>query len=145
MPSSTRRGLWPLALLVAVATIVFPLAKIFGSLYVLMPLRRGRGLPGAAQVYRWVETLRPWAMMEVFLLGVIVAYVKLTDFATIDLGPAVFAFSALIVIVTARRCGHRTARDLERLGAAQRPSGGGALGRQTRSRGLPFLPLPGLH
>jgi len=96
-----KRGLWPLSVVVALATICFPLVKILGSLYVLLPLRRGRVLPGAAGVFRAVETLRPWAMMEVFLLGVIVAYVKLVDFATLDLGPALFAFAGLIVIVTA--------------------------------------------
>lgn len=96
-----KRGLWPLALLVALATIVFPLIKILGNLYVQFPLRRGRVFPGAAKVFRAVEMLRPWAMMEVFLLGVIVAYVKLVDFATIDLGPALYAFAGLIVIVTA--------------------------------------------
>lgn len=96
-----QRGLWPLAVVVAMATIVFPLIKILGSLYVLLPLRSGRVLPFSTKVFRTVEALRPWAMMEVFLLGVIVAYVKLVDFASIDLGPALFAFAALIIIVTA--------------------------------------------
>ena len=96
-----KRGLWPLALLVALVTLVVPFTKIFGTLYVLLPLLRGRALPYAARVFRAVEAFRPWAMMEVFLLGVIVAYVKLVDFASIDLGPALFAFAALIVIITA--------------------------------------------
>jgi paraquat-inducible protein A len=46
-----------------------------------------------------VSALRPWAMSEVYLLGVFVAYVKLSDLATIELGPALFAFIALMVFM----------------------------------------------
>jgi paraquat-inducible protein A len=54
-----------------------------------------------AAVFRWVETIHPWAMMEVFLLGVIVAYVKLADLATIELGVALFAFIGVIILMIA--------------------------------------------
>jgi len=120
-----ERGLWPLALLVALVTLVVPFAKIFGTLYVLLPLRRGRVLPYAARVFRAVEAFGPWAMMEVFLLGVIVAYVKLVDFASIDLGPALFAFSALIVIVTAGDAAIEPREVWNALGPASRRNGSG--------------------
>ena len=56
---------------------------------------------GVAQVFRFTELLRPWAMMEVYLLGVIVAYVKLSDLARLELGIALFAFVGLIVVMIA--------------------------------------------
>jgi paraquat-inducible protein A len=94
-------GMWPLAALVLGATIVVPLAKMLATTYVLLPLRLGRRVWGLARVFRAVEIMHPWAMMEVFLLGVIVAYVKLSDLAKLELGVALFAFVALILIMIA--------------------------------------------
>jgi paraquat-inducible protein A len=50
-------------------------------------------------VFRASEIMHPWAMMEVFLLGVIVAYVKLSDLAKLELGVAMMAFVALILVM----------------------------------------------
>jgi paraquat-inducible protein A len=94
-------GMWPLAALVLGATILVPLAKLLATVYVLLPLRLGRRIWGLAQVFRAVEVMHPWAMMEVFLLGVIVAYVKLSDLAHLELGIALFAFIALILVMIA--------------------------------------------
>jgi paraquat-inducible protein A len=92
-------GLWPLAALVFATSILFPLLKILGTLYVLAPLRFGYRLPGAVTVFRTIETIHPWAMMEVYLLGVFVAYVNLIDLGQIELGVAVYSFTALIVVM----------------------------------------------
>jgi uncharacterized paraquat-inducible protein A len=46
-------------------------------------------------------TTRPWAMMEVYMLGLLVAISKLSQMATITMGIAFWAFVALIVISTA--------------------------------------------
>ncbi len=96
-----RDGMWPLALLVLGVTVLVPLAKLLGSLYVLLPLRLGRRIPGIAGTFRATEIMQPWAMLEVFLLGVIVAYVKLADFATLELGTALVAFIGLILTIAA--------------------------------------------
>jgi len=73
--------------------------KILGTLYVLIPLKFNRKIWRAQEVFRLVGALTPWAMMEVFMLGVIVAYAKLIDLATIVLGISLFSFAALIVVV----------------------------------------------
>lgn len=95
------QGLWPVAALVFLITIAIPAAKLLGSLWVLLPLHRGRLPVDGARVFRLVETLHPWAMTEVYLLGLLVAYVKLADIADVELGPALFAFVALIVVMIA--------------------------------------------
>ena len=59
------------------------------------------GRPGWSAGFRWVERLQPWAMMEVYLLGVIVAYVKLQDLATVHLGVALYAFVGTIILLAA--------------------------------------------
>jgi len=95
------QGLWPLAVLVLAVTIVIPLAKLLGTLAVLIPVRYGLRVRGLGRLFRIVEIMHPWAMMEVFMLGVLVAYVKLTDLAILELGPALFAFTALIFVLAA--------------------------------------------
>jgi len=95
------QGLWPLAVLVLACTIVIPLAGILGTLAVLIPVRYGLRVRGLGHLFRIVEIMRPWAMMEVFMLGVLVAYVKLTDLATLEIGPALVAFTALIFVLAA--------------------------------------------
>ena len=74
-----EQGMWPLAVLVLLTATLVPLAWLLSTAYVLLPLWLGRVPWGVAQVFRFTELLRPWAMMEVYLLGVIVAYVKLSD------------------------------------------------------------------
>ncbi len=94
-------GMWPLGVLVFAAAILMPLLKLLTLLYVLLPAHFGRSTWGMATLFRWISTIHPWAMMEVFLLGVIVAYVKLTDLATIELGVALFAFAGVIILMAA--------------------------------------------
>jgi paraquat-inducible protein A len=52
-------------------------------------------------VFRWLRRMHPWSMVEVYLLGVFVAYVKLVDLATIELGLAFFSLCALMVVMVA--------------------------------------------
>jgi paraquat-inducible protein A len=96
-----EQGVWPLAILVLLVATIVPLMKLLASVYVLLPLHLGRRPAYGAQVFRLVEICRPWSMMEVYLLGLIVAYVKLSDFATLELDIAVFAFVVLIVLMIA--------------------------------------------
>src|SRR5262249_49472470 len=74
-------GLWPLAVLIMVTTVLVPLMKLGGTSYVLLPRRAHYSQRHARVVFRWIEKSHPWAMIEVYLLGVFVAYVKLTDIA----------------------------------------------------------------
>ena len=124
-------GMWPLAIAVALAGMVIPLAKIVGMLAILLPLHLGLRPPWIVAGFRWVERLQPWAMMEVYLLGVIVAYVKLQDLATIHLGVAIYRLRRHHPPPGRRRRALRPARDL----APPRPAGGpGLLEAEARHR-----------
>ena len=70
-------------------------------LAILVPLQLGLRPPWIVAGFRWVERLQPWAMMEVYLLGVIVAFVKLQDLATVHLGIALYAFVGTIILLAA--------------------------------------------
>ncbi len=88
-----------LAALVFFVLFLAPTAELLGTLYVVLPLARGRGpYRHAAWAYRMVSRLRRWAMAEVFLLGLIVAYVKLSDLATLEPGPSLAALVGFILV-----------------------------------------------
>ena len=89
----------PLSIAVAAFVIVLPVARLGLIVWALGPLSINRtSLPGAARALRWSETLKPWAMAEIFMVGVAVALVKLADLATLSMGPAFWSFTAIVVI-----------------------------------------------
>ncbi|MFO1112886.1 MAG: paraquat-inducible protein A [Rhodospirillales bacterium] len=95
------QGMWEVSLAVIGFVFVAPLVKIITGLLVVGPLAYGRGFPRAEMLYRLFDRLHPWAMTEIFLLGVLVAYTKLVDLATVILGTSFYAFIALIVVMIA--------------------------------------------
>ena len=97
-----RQDLRLLAALVFCTCVLVPAAQLAGLLTILLPLRLGRRPPpGAARILRLVQAAAPWGMMEVFMLGILVALVKLGHMATIVPGVSVFSFAALIVVMAA--------------------------------------------
>ena len=90
----------PLSVATALLIVVIPLVRATALGYTLLPLRlRGRPAPAAAAAFRAACRLRPWAMAEVFLIGVIVALVKIGGIATVTLGPAFWAMAGLVLVV----------------------------------------------
>ena len=94
-----RHGLWPLAIAVAFTTALAPLGKFAGTLYVLVGLRMKAPPPNLRGIFLISRKLGTWAMLEVLLLGVFVAYTKLGDLVTIEIGPAVYALGILTVVI----------------------------------------------
>lgn len=89
----------PLSLALALLIVLLPAARLAALLYALAPMALGwRPARHAAAAFRWAEHLRPWAMAEVFIVGVAVALVKVAGLATVTLGPAFWAFCLLVVI-----------------------------------------------
>ncbi len=99
---SFNRGIMaPLSLAVTAFVIVLPVLRFLAILWALGPLAlRQRPFAGANLMLRLSETLKPWAMAEIFMVGVAVALVKLADLATLSMGPAFWSF-AIIVVITA--------------------------------------------
>ena len=99
--SLQQTGSWPVAALVLFTAIVFPAMVIGLMIYMLLPLQFGRSAPHAAFVYRVLRASQPWGMVEVFMLGILCSIVKLAHLASLAVGPALWAFGALIVLVAA--------------------------------------------
>jgi paraquat-inducible protein A len=78
-------GFESLAILVAAFTIVFPLVYLALLVTVLGSIRFG-GPPRLGRLFRWTEYLRPWMMVEVYLVGSCVAYSRLQKIAFVNVG-----------------------------------------------------------
>jgi len=95
------QGMWPLALLVLLTTVLFPLIQLLFVLYIFVPLKYAHIAPQAAYVYRFTLVMQDWNMVDVFLLGIVVTVVKLIDMATIVPGIALWSFVTMILILAA--------------------------------------------
>lgn len=93
-------GMPDLALLVFLTSVFFPFAVIVGMLYLLLPERLGFTPPFKGPVYRMVNSLQSWSLVGVFVLGVLIAIVKLLDLAEVIPGVALYAMFALLIIMT---------------------------------------------
>ena len=89
------------ALLVFTTTILMPALDIGAMLYMLLPLRLGMVPKGLTAMYRLVHAVRPWGMVEVFMLGTLVALAKLSHIAAVLPGIALWSFGALMFLVAA--------------------------------------------
>jgi len=96
-----QRGMWELSVVVLFTTVAAPAAKLACMLYVLLGLRLAHPPRHIRAVFTWVQHLRRWSMIEVYLLGVFVAYVKLGALVHIDIGVALYALAALLLTMVA--------------------------------------------
>lgn len=94
-------GLTGVALLLFVTLIAVPALEVAAVLYLLAPLAAGRVPPGVAVVSRLVARIRPWGMVEVFMLGALVSAVKLAEMAELHIGVALWSCAGLMVCVAA--------------------------------------------
>lgn len=94
-----RQGMGEVGLLVLMTSFLFPLLSISGMLYILLPIKLGYRPWQMSKVYRMVQALRPWSLVSVFMLGVLISIVKLLDMATIIPGIALYSFFGLMVMM----------------------------------------------
>ena len=98
--SLARTNQWFVAAVVFMASIVIPLIKLATLLYLVVSAQlRSRALPRLrTRLWRFVDVVGPWAMLDVFLLAILVALVKLRTLATVLPGPGLAAFCAVVVL-----------------------------------------------
>jgi paraquat-inducible protein A len=93
-------GSWHLALVVFIASVLVPLAKMFCLTFLAISVQRGwteRALE-RTKLYRVLEFVGPWSMLDVYVVTILVALVQLKALATIQPGPAAAAFGAVVVL-----------------------------------------------
>jgi paraquat-inducible protein A len=94
-------GAWFMSLLVLFTTLFNPLIQMGAVAYVLLPLRSDQQPPAFDVVLRAMQAVQPWVMVEVFMLGVLVAFVKLNGLASVIPGPGLWAFGAVMILSAA--------------------------------------------
>ena len=93
-------GSWPLAVVVFTASILVPLAKIsaLALLAATVQLRSTWQPYQRTRLYRVVELVGRWSMLDIYVIAILVALVQLKAVATIRAGPAAIAFAAVVVL-----------------------------------------------
>lgn len=94
-------GMTSVCILVLATTIVVPAIQLFFTLAVLVPLKLGHVPPLLPAAFRVVSKIWPWGMVEVYLLGVLIAFVKLQDIATVYPGLALYAIGGYVFAISA--------------------------------------------
>jgi paraquat-inducible protein A len=87
-----------LAFLVFATTILFPLLQLLALIYLLISINGTARPHGLNLLVRMIQTFQPWVMVEVLLLGAIVAFVKLTSMVAVTPGPALWALGSLALL-----------------------------------------------
>jgi len=93
-------GSWHLALVVFIASVLVPLAKMICLTLLLISVQRGWAEHALerTKLYRVLEFVGPWSMLDVYVVTILVALVQLKSLATIQPGPAAAAFGAVVIL-----------------------------------------------
>jgi paraquat-inducible protein A len=89
--------MWYVAAIVFAASILIPLLKLMGLLFLVTNHSR-RWHKTRTWVYKIICRIGPWAMLDVFLLSVLVALIRFGRFATVVPGPGIIAFASVVIL-----------------------------------------------
>ena len=123
-------------ILVFATTILMPALELCALTYLLLPLKLGRVPVHFAIVFRTLQAVKPWGMVEVLMLGVLVSLVKLANLAGVVPGIALWSFAAWMFVMAAVASVFDP-RDLWRRVAAAREAGAQGWRDDARSMSLP--------
>ncbi|HEX8961729.1 MAG TPA: paraquat-inducible protein A, partial [Rhodocyclaceae bacterium] len=95
-----RSGSWALALIVFVASVAVPLLKLISLTFLLVGVQRGWHASPAqrAKLYRFLELIGRWSMLDVYVVTILVALVQVQSLAAVRPGSGVLAFAAVVVL-----------------------------------------------
>ena len=93
-------GSWPLALIVLIASVMVPLGKLVALTYLLITVQRSSIASNheRTRLYRMVEFIGRWLMLDVFVDTFTVALVQLQPLMSVEPGPGVLFFAAVVVL-----------------------------------------------
>ena len=93
-------GMWPIALVIFVASVFVPLLKLLILIYLLISVQRKSTWrqKDRTKLYRITEIIGRWSMVDIFVVTILVALVHLGGLATIHAGPGAIFFGAVVVI-----------------------------------------------
>jgi paraquat-inducible protein A len=95
-----KSGSWPIALVIFVASVFVPLMKLFLLTFLLISVqRKSQWRPkDRTRLYRITEAVGRWSMVDIYVVTILVALVKLGSLATIEAGPGTIFFAGVVII-----------------------------------------------
>src|SRR5258707_433398 len=94
-----REGPRTVGVLVMLTAVIAPALQIGFMLAIVLGAERARPPKWVGSLMRHHPTTRTWSMIEVMLLGVLVALIKIADYATVIPGVALFTLGALVFLL----------------------------------------------
>ena len=93
-------GQWPLAAIVFVASVMVPLLKVAGLVILLtsVHVRRRGGLHDRTVLYRIVDVIGRWSMIDVFMASLLVALVQFGALVSVHGGVGAIAFASVVIL-----------------------------------------------
>jgi paraquat-inducible protein A len=95
-----KSGSWPIALVIFIASVFVPLLKLFLLTYLLISVQvKSQWRPkDRTRLYRITEAVGRWSMVDIYVVTLLVALVKLGALATIEAGPGAIFFAGVVII-----------------------------------------------
>ena len=95
-----QEGMWPLALIVFVASIFVPLLKMIVLLWLLVSVHLHSPFrpDDRTRFYRVTEFIGRWSMVDIFVIAILVALVKFGALANVEPGAGSVSFAAVVVL-----------------------------------------------
>jgi len=95
-----KTGFWVIAIIVFIASVTIPLFKLISLTLLLVSVqRRSTWLPRQrTSLYRLVELVGRWSMLDIYVVALLAALVQFGSIATVKAGPAAVAFGAVVVL-----------------------------------------------
>lgn len=94
----TLGGMWGIALIVFVASILVPFCKLGGLAWLLLASRKKAGTRKSIKLYNTLNFIGRWSMLDIFLIGVLASLIEFGKLAYISPGPGAPAFAAAVVL-----------------------------------------------
>ncbi len=93
-----RHGAWGIASIVFIASILVPFGKIGGLGWLLLNSKNHANKSFKNRVYRTIDFIGRWSMLDIFLIGVLTSLIEFGTLASISPGPAAPAFAATVIL-----------------------------------------------
>jgi paraquat-inducible protein A len=93
-------GMMPIAMIVFIASIVVPLVKMIALAYILLAIqfKWQKGILMRSKMYRMVELIGRWSMLDIFVISILLAIVQFGNIASVNLEPAALLFELVVIL-----------------------------------------------
>jgi paraquat-inducible protein A len=95
-----KNGMWVIASIIFIASILIPLLKIVVLSFLLISVQRGSSWRplDRTRLYRIIESIGRWSMVDVYVVTIMVAMVKLGFIGNFEAGPGIIAFASVVIL-----------------------------------------------